>query len=168
MIGEINHLHINHVLRDCSSFQKGKKKKKFHLGIYQILIDISYVKIIPIMNHNLILECTTVWRGRSICQTCILRVEFMLLKENHSNNLLLLQCLQLLTLFPPLQASNCMLKCSFPTIPLKYSLSVLHKMILKTNEDFAWAESEEGWIALKIGARRKNWTELRERLDVRF
>lgn len=86
------------------------------------------------MIHDLTLECATVLRVESICQACVLRVEFMLHKEIHFSNLILLWCLQLFLLFSLLQTSNCTLKCIFPTgRVLKYSLSVLYKMILKKN-----------------------------------
>lgn len=133
MIGERNCLHTSHVIGDCRNFQKGKKKKNNPFRHLPNLTDISYVRIILFMIHDLILECAAVWRGKSICQACVLRVEFMFHKEIHFNNLVMLWCLQFLLLFCQLQASNCTLKCIFPTVLFKYSLSVLYKMILKTN-----------------------------------
>lgn len=143
MIGEVNHLHINHVIRDCSSFQKGKKKKKSIKAFNKSYWYFTYQNYFPRdpwpnpWMYDCLERKVYLW---DLCLKSWIHVS----QGNHSNNLLLLQCLHLLMLFSPLQDSNCIFKCSFPTIVLKYSLSVLHKMILKKNEDFAWAKSKEG------------------------
>lgn len=69
------------------------------------------------MTSDLALEWATVWRGKSIFQAGVLRFEVVPHKEIR---LVLLWCLQLLLLFFLLQASNCRLKCIFPTAVLKY------------------------------------------------